>query len=369
MATTWAGASPVPARAGGAVAGDRALGWAFLAGVAAAFAAYLAGLALLARREAPLRSVGAVAVAIQLLPLAAPLLLSTDAWSYWQYGAMDDPYADAPRDDPRAGFAWMGEDWRGTTSVYGPAFTLASRALASTSDPAAAAWAFKAAAAAAVLVCTWLAARLAVRKAAAAAFVGWNPLLAVHFAGGGHNDAWLAALVLAALALAAAGRGRWAGAAWALAVLVKWVPLVFLGLRALEARGRRRVDHAGFAVTLAAVLGAATLLWGLDWLRAFGPLARNVAEQTSYALPSRVPGGEALALVGLAAGLGWLVREARRGRARLGLAAGVLLLATPWLTAWYVVWAVPLAAAEEDRTAKAVSLALGVYLLPQAVPL
>ena len=65
----------------------------------------------------------------------------------------------------------------------------------------------------------------------------------------------------------------------------------------------------------------------------------------------------------------WLLREARRGRARLALCADLLLLATPWLIAWYAVWAVPLAAVEEDRTARLLALGLCAYLLPNAVPL
>ena len=62
------------------------------------------------------------------------------------------------------------------------------------------------------------------------------------------------------------------------------------------------------------------------------------------------------------------MREALRGRARLGLAACALMLAAPWLVVWYVVWAVPLAAAEDDRTAQLVSLGLCAYLLPQTIP-
>jgi hypothetical protein len=62
------------------------------------------------------------------------------------------------------------------------------------------------------------------------------------------------------------------------------------------------------------------------------------------------------------------VRDAVRGRARLGLAACVLMLAAPWLVVWYLVWAVPLAAAEDDRAAQLLTLALGAYLLPQTIP-
>ncbi len=326
-----------------------------------------------------------LAVAIQLVPLAAPLLLSTDAWAYWAYGRIaaslgGNPYRDEPqefRGDPS--FEHLGADWRDTTSVYGPAFTLASEPLALVAGESAdaAAWIYKGLAAAAVLACVLLAARLARRRALAAALVGWNPLLAVHFAGGGHNDAWMMALVLAALALGAAGRPRLAGAAWALSVLVKWVPLLFLPLRALEARKTgRRVDHLGLALAVAVVAVLATWRYGRHWLLAVVPLARNAERETSFALPHRlqdlgVSRGLALGLLGVLflVGYGWLLREAARGRARLGLAAGFLLLAVPYVTPWYVVWALPPAAAEDDDAAQVLALAIGAYLLPQTIPI
>jgi hypothetical protein len=380
----WAHDSPLVPLNGGHPDGDVAYAWVFLAGLAAAFALYLLALLALSRRAASLRVVAPLAAAIQLLPLGAPLLLSTDAWTYWSYGriaAVHDanPYRDPPAEFPAdASFPYVGEDWRDTTSVYGPAFTLASEPLALAADESedAAAWIYKTLAALAVLVAVALAVRLSPRPAFACAFAGWNPLLAVHFAGGGHNDAWMAALVVGALALAASGRRAWAGAAWAAAVLVKWVPLVFLPLRALEARRTgRALDHRGFAAAAAVLLGLATLRYGFGWLEAFGPLARNANQETSYALPHRlqdlgVPRQLALALfgAGLVLAFAYLVREALRGRARLGLAACALMLAAPWLVVWYVVWAVPLAAAEDDHTAQIVALALCAYLLPQTIP-
>jgi hypothetical protein len=366
--------------------GSTGWSWAYLALVAAAFVAYLAGLVLL-RGGSPARAgvVLAVAGAIQLAPLAAPVLLSTDVYSYWDYGRLAAVHDANPYEDTPAGFAAdpafkrMGAQWRNTTSVYGPAFTLASEghAKAVGDSATAAAWAYKALAALAMLAITWLAARVATRPAFAAAFVGWNPLLAVHFAGGGHNDAWMMALVFAALALAAAGRRQLAGAAWALSIAVKWVALVFLPLRALEARREgRRVGHAGFAVTAAVLVGLATWRYGLSWLDAFGPVGRNLREGSRYSIPGRlesvgIPHGAAVGvLVGLF-GLAyiWLLREAWRGRARLGLAAGLLLVAAPWLVPWYVVWTVPFAAVEEDGTAQVLALALTAYLLRDAVPL
>ncbi len=384
VASAWIEGAPlVPADAGRA--GGGRLGAVFLALLVAAFAVYLVALALLRRRPPGLRAVLLAALVIQVTPLAGPLLLSTDAWTYWEYGRIaavhgGNPYVDTPSEfsaDPA--FDHAGAAWRETTSVYGPGFTLLSElvALVSGSSAAAAAWMFKSLAAAAVLACVLLAARLARDRPAAAALVGWNPLFAVHFAGGGHNDALLVALALGALALAASGRRGLAGAAWAGAILLKWIPAVFLVLRGLEARATgRRVDHRGFAIAGLALLTLATWRYGLDWLRAAGPLARNAEGQTSYALPHRVeqlgvPHAAALALaaIALAGGLAWLAREALRGRPRLGLAGCLLLATTPWLTPWYVIWALPLAAAEDDRRAQLIALAFCAYLLPQAIPI
>lgn len=379
----WATGAPLVPDDAGRARGDG--GALFLALLAAAFAAYLLGVRAVAARPPALRLVLVAAVAIQLLPLAGPLLLSTDAWTYWEYGRIaavhgGDPYVDTPSefpDDPAYDDA--GADWRETTSVYGPLFTLLSElvALLAGSSAALAAWIFKSVAALAVLACAVLAARLARERALAAALVGWNPLFAVHFGGGGHNDALLVALTLGALALAAARRPALAAVAWVASFLVKWIPVVFFALRVLEARAaRRRVSHRAFAAAAVVLTGVATLRYGPDWLRAFAPLSENALDRTSYALPSRleqagVPEEAALALAAatLAAGLVWLGREAARGRARLGLAGCLLLATTPWLNAWHAIWALPLAAAEDDRRAQLLALGLCAYLLPQAIPL
>jgi hypothetical protein len=51
------------------------------------------------------------------------------------------------------------------------------------------------------------------------------------------------------------------------------------------------------------------------------------------------------------------------------LAAGLLVVAAPWLVPWYAVWTVPLVAIEEDRVGQALALALSAYLLRDAVPI
>ena len=217
----------------------------------AAFAAYLLALYLLRRMPPGTRAVIVLAAAIQLVPLAAPLLLSTDAWTYWSYGwigARSDgnPYSDPPQDFPdNPALDYMGSDWLGTTTVYGPAFTVASEPLAVVAGDSddVAAWSYKALAAAAALAAALLAGRLARRRAFAIALVGWNPILAVHLAGGGHNDAWVGALIMAALALSASRRPRAGGALWVLAIAVKWVPVAVprppLARVARDRRGRK----------------------------------------------------------------------------------------------------------------------------------
>ena len=366
--------------------GDTGWSWLYLAAMAAAFALYLLGLAALRAQPPSLAAVAAVAVLIQVAPLAGPVLLSTDVYTYWDYGRLGAVHGVNPYDVPPSSFpgdpayAVMGADWRETTSVYGPGFTLLAEGHAAIAGDASetAAWLYRGLATACMLALVALAAVLARRRAFAAAFVGWNPLLAVQFAGGGHNDALMMALVLGALALGAASRPNLAGAAWAVAVAIKWVPLLFLALRALEARATGRpVRHLGFALMAGALLALALWRYGLAWPSAAVPLARNLEKQAVYSIPSRfseltgLPEGGASILFGalFVLAFAWLAREAWRGRARLALAGGLLLVATPWLVPWYAVWAVPLAAVEEDRTARLLALALCAYLLRDAVPL
>ncbi len=382
VAAAWPGASPLSPDHTGT---DHGWSWLYLAAMAAAFVAYVAGVWLLHGRMSSTRAVLAVAIAIQVLPLAGPLLLSTDAYTYWAYGRIpavlgENPYETPPDAFPSdPGYARMGEDWRDTTSVYGPAFTLATEAVAATAGDSGggAAWTFRAVATLSMVALTLLAARLGRWPGFAAAFVGWNPLLAVHFAGGGHNDALMMALVLAALALAASGRRQLAGAAWALSIAIKWVPVVFLGLRAAEARGTGRpVSHLGFAAAVGILLGVSFWRYGSEWVGSVVPLVRNLEKQAVYSIPHRLSGlgisedGAALLMGGLfLVAYALLLREAWRGRVRLGLTAGLLLVATPWLVPWYAVWAVPLAAVEEDRMAQILAIGISAYLLRDAVPL
>ena len=125
------------------------------------------------------------------------------------------------------------------------------------------------------------------------------------------------------------------------------------------------------------MIGLSVWRYGFAWLGAVVPLAENLEKQAVYSIPHRLSGlgiseDAAAILLGSLFVLAfvWLLREARRGRARLALAASLLLLATPWLVPWYAVWAVSLAAFDEDdRLARALALVISAYLLRDAVPL
>lgn len=380
-ALAWQKGSPLVPLRGGNVEGTAP--W-FLGLLLAAFVTYLVALAAIRAVPVSARAAIVLAAAIQFVPVTAPLLLSTDAWSYWSYGWVGatgggNPYSEAPDEFPEnPALPWMGSAWLDTTSVYGPAFTIASEPLAVVAGNSedVAAWGYKTLAALAAFAAALLAGRLSRRRVFAIAFVGWNPVLAIHAGGGGHNDAWVGALILAALALSASRRPQVAGVMWVLAIATKWVPVLFLALRAVEARASgRRTRHRGFAISAVVVAVSATVLYGASWPLAIFPLAGNAALETSYAIPNRLeqlglPGGPALglAVAVFVAGLAWLLREAGRGRARLGLAACLVLVTTPYLAVWYLAWAVPLAAADDDTPALAACLVLCLYLLPQTIP-
>lgn len=375
VATAAAMAPGSPLRAGAPERSDLP-STVFLVAATLAFCAYVAGLLVLRRKKAHLAVICAAAAAIQLVPLAGPLVLSRDVNSYWAYGRLAeehraDPYTVAPERFPRDPASQVVEPaWRGTRSVYGPAFTAASAGLAALGGRSqeTVAFEYRLTASLGMLALVGLAALVSPAPAFAAAFVGWNPLLAIDFAGGGHNDVWMMVLLLAALALAER-RPVLAGAGWALAGGVKFVALGLLPLRLL-ASGRAEAFRTaiGLAAAAASIAAVASVFFGTAWLEALTPLAHRHA---GWALTSRLaalglPGW--FAAVPLLVAAPWLIHSARGGRARLGAASALGLLATPWLLPWYAVWAVPLAAIEEDALAWTLAVGLSAYLLADRVP-
>ena len=88
----------------------------------------LAGAGALWARRGDLRVALVVAVIVQLIPLAAPLLLSKDVYLYWAEGRVfvthhANPYRATPADYPRdPALPYVSEAWRADTTPYGPAW-------------------------------------------------------------------------------------------------------------------------------------------------------------------------------------------------------------------------------------------------------
>ena len=162
-----------------------------------------------------------------------------------------------------------------------------------------------------------------------------------------------------------------------LAASVKLIPVVLLPLRLLEARARRvAFGYRGFLAAAAAVALVAFARYGWQWLTIFTPVANQLRSSSSLGLPywadkAGIPEGAARLglLIAFAAAYVWLLVLAAHGRAHLALATGLLLLATSWLQPWYAVWAVPLAALEDDWMARVLAVALTGYFMRDALPL
>src|SRR3954467_1971585 len=195
--------------------------------------------------------IGAI-VALHLIFLIAPPLLSSDIFNYVGYARLDaihglNPYVhplSAAPTDPS--YIYVG--WPLNTTAYGPLFTLSSMSLGWVSFTAGI-WLLKVFAAAASLACVtlvWMcAARLGRPALPATLFFGLNPILLAYAVGGGHNDLLMLAAALGGIYLLLSGRESGMGALVG-AVAVKSSSVVLLPFALL---GSRRPSRA--------------LLWGL----------------------------------------------------------------------------------------------------------
>ncbi len=211
----------------------------------------------------------------------------------------------------------------------------------------------------------------------AAAIVGLNPIVVFHVVGGGHNDMLVALFVAAAGASLFSGRKLAAAVALGLAVSVKAtaaIPLLLLlVVVAAAAPSKRRLRE------VAVHAGAAGLVWlvlAFPFLQTTNPLLGlfDVADNSSWMAPGQLVvqvfdgvggflGGDGGADTGSvlarllvfgasATGIVFIAREIwRRPEARTprALAAAwawgmlVLILPSPVLFTWYLVWILPLA--------------------------
>jgi hypothetical protein len=344
----------------------------WVASLVASFALYGLGAYLAWTGALRLRIAVIVAVLVQAVPLAAPLLLSKDAYLYWGEERVfavhhANPYVATPSQYPTdPSTRWVSESWRSQPTPYGPAWTLAAAAPAATTSRLTAEIAYRVLALVALLGCLLVIARRT-RNAAAVAFLGWSPLLALHYAGGGHSDALMMLLTVGAIALGTASLGG--GALWPVASAFKPFPPVLVPLELARRRlavGRRW--WVGIIGSTIAVVAVSTGLFGTHWVHQ----ALTGAHQTSplggvhWLTEAGLAHRYAVVLAGLVFVGVYLVllRNAwRTGRGRFSLAATALCLTSSLLRPWYALWPVALAALEEDVPAALAAFALSGYLL------
>lgn len=345
-------------------------GW-HAAWIAATIAAFvLAGLGVALARCGRLRLGVAVAVAVvvQALPLAAPLLLSRDAFLYWAEArvfAVHDanPYRVTPSafpNDPSTSVA--SRQWRTETEPYGPAWVVVGSApgLLAGSSPHRAQLLYR------LLACLGLLATIAVlairRRVAGVALLGWSPLIALHYAGGGHSDALLAFFLVIALAHSS-------GWAWPVAAMFKAVPVVILPLEL--ARNRLRMPRRwwiGLVGTSVVLAIAALALFGTAWASTSVVAAHGTSPiggvhfLTQTGLRHRY--AVAIGALVFAAVYLVLLRRAWRGRnPQLGFALAALCMCSSLLRPWYALWPLAVAAVEEDGLSMTSAFALSGYVL------
>jgi hypothetical protein len=331
--------------------------------VVAAFGGFACLLVVCRRGHGPTaRPVLAAVIVALAVAVVTPPRGSNDVWSYVMYGRVisqhaGNPYVDPPSDYPSDPFlARVSSGWRGTASVYGPAFVAGAAfgtALAGSSPVANRAF-FQLVAAAALLAAMALLWRRT-RDVGALVFLGLNPaLLAV--VNGGHNDLVVGAALLASVLLARDRRAFAAGIAAAAAVLVKLV--VILAVVALAVWMWRRYGRAlatRMVLTVGGVVTTAYLAFGLHGLDAVRAASAHTSRSNVFNLPVRlVTGGSALlphegsiALVLMGATIVVLLVTLPREAAPASVAGAALLVfmfGAAYVLPWYVAWALPVLA-------------------------
>lgn len=352
----------------------------------AAFVAFLAaarGARALPAGKGGFLRIAAVAVVLRAVLLPASPTLSEDVYRYLWDGRVQlagiNPYRFAPDDPALASLrdaAWEPINHKEIPTIYPPLQQGLFRAVAAVSETV---LAFRIAFCAldlVLLAALWRILAAAGSRPGSLALYAWNPLVVVEVAGSGHNEV-LAGLFLA-LTLLALARGRprlsavgfgaaiaakiwplalapallrrlplrraWPAAALVAASFVPFAaagPRLFAGLR--EYGERWQGNDFAFRGILAAVEAAAPtemLKAGIAWLQA--RLGGTGRLDGLYYLtdPQHVARGIALALLGVVLLL--LARRRDPAPRAMLLAVLALLLLSPTVHPWYLLWAAPL---------------------------
>ena len=336
--------------------------------------------------------------------LLAPPIFSRDVYSYFVQGKLmlggHDPYSSGVSVIP--GWFRDGVDpmWQNTPTPYGPLFMALSRGVAAlvADNTYLAVIAFRLIALGGVALLAFYVPRLAFHCGIDASKALWlgvmNPLVLMHFVAGAHNDSVMIGLVVAGLAIAIEGRPLVGVVILSLGGMVKPIGLLALPFAGLVWAGTRsglrgRViawvkTAATFGVSylvLAGVVGTS-----LGWIRALttpGEVRTWLSPSTALGMAS----GNLLSAIGLGDHLDVTVAifrvlgeiaavvivaylclrpQGRTAVRSLMLAFLAVVALGPVVQAWYLLWALPLAAASglsrrELRIVVALTAAFTLY--------
>lgn len=359
-----------------------------------AFTAAYAGLLALARRlvldrRATAWAIGLVAV-LHAVVFAAPILFSTDVFSYIAYARMGvlhglNPYINGPHAmNTDAVYTYVGPDWRRTATAYGPLYTLLSYPAALLGLKAAL-WLMKfeaLLASAATLALTWYCARRrGLNPAIALLVVGANPLYVIYGLGGAHNDLIMTAFMMAAVAFTLADRDAPAAAAVVVGALVKTVAAAMLPFMLLARRRVATIVGALIALVLTAIVTIP--IFGVRGLNIVAALNRDAALVSTDSFATEIahlfgkPGVFPidhdllkLALIAIVLHLLWRTWRGYDWIAASGWTLLAISVTSTWLLAWYTLWSLPLAVVARDRRLLIATLAVqALFIAHQTAPL
>lgn len=322
------------------------------------------GVVLASARSLSMRAIAIAVAAMYLFILLSPQLELSDLFNYIGYarlGALHglNPYTHVifhEQYDPVALFA----TWHHWSSPYGPLFTLLTYPLGGMSLSSAY-WVTKAMMvlfSGGFIALVWQCARQLGRDPRfAVLFVAVNPIVLIYEIGGFHNDPVMLMPAMGAISLLLARRYRWAGAAIAAAIAVKFTAALLLPFLLLAAWAHRKSLQVALGVLLGGIpLAVASVV-------AFGLALPNAADQSTiitslsplnlfgdiFHLGGATPAVElASKLVLILIVIAVVLMSARRGRPDWLSGAGwvtlALLLCMSWFMPWYIIWLLPLAA-------------------------
>jgi hypothetical protein len=343
--------------------------------------AYLVTLS--AARSVSMRAITVFVVAVGVVLAVGPPLQFTDLFNYLAYdrlGALHhlNPYTHVIANeslDPVSRFV----TWSNWHSPYGTLFSAITYPLAWMPLPAAY-WTLKVATVLLSLMFVWLVykcARLLDRDPRLPVLlVAANPLFLIYAVGEFHNDFFMLVPSMASIALLLARRYRWAGAAAAIAIAVKYTMVLlvpFLLLAAWRQRATRRL-LSGLVLAGIPLAVLSVALFGLTF--------PNVGGQNRLVTDLSIPnilgwglglGGATPKLVSvlqvvIVATVGYQLFRRRDWLSGAGWATVALLATLSWLMPWYIIWLLPLAAIAPSVKLRGVAVAATVLVILSFMP-